>query len=210
MRAGSDRDIQNWDQRLKDQVSRQWTNYIKRRIDLTDARELFLFAFAGEFIHIPECSSLSAKAEIRLNRTINDALDIVQGSLVKTIFAQLYLTNQAQAGEWIDIVIGSNFEYYKNIAFVDVESTTQECVVITKNAANTNETGPDQICSKVLLKADVKNAGIVWVDFGTAAVQDACIAFDPGEGARFKIPNLDQININLEIADELLFVVPEF
>ncbi|GAH36145.1 unnamed protein product, partial [marine sediment metagenome] len=56
----SDRDIQNWEERLRNQVFRNWENYWRKRIDLSTARSLEFWGFAGEFIYIEEVSSESA------------------------------------------------------------------------------------------------------------------------------------------------------
>lgn len=112
----SDKDIKTWDARLKDQNDRGWENYLHRRILLDVAADLQDWAISGEFIHVERSSSAAAVASIRLNRNTNDALDFELGTVIKTIFIEVFITHTALAGEWLDVVWGINFEYYKQIA----------------------------------------------------------------------------------------------
>jgi len=109
----SDKDIKTWDQRLIDQVRLGWENYKHIRIDLTTARTDQSFNFAGEFIYVEATSSALAVAKIKLNRNTNDALDFELGTFIKTIFVEVFITNTALQGEWLDIVVGINFDYLK-------------------------------------------------------------------------------------------------
>ena len=110
---GSDRDIQAWEGRLKQQELRGWDNYMRRRIDLSNARAAEQWGIAGEFFYVEQVSSESAKAGIRLNRNTNDQIDLEIGTIIKTIFTSFYITNTAQSEQWIDVIVGINFEYYK-------------------------------------------------------------------------------------------------
>ena len=109
----SDRDIKTWDSRLKDQNDRGWENYLRRRIHLDVARDLDRWAIAGEFMYVEEASSAAAVASVRLNRNTNDPIDLEVGTSIKTIFTQTFLTHAALQGEWIDVIWGINFEYFK-------------------------------------------------------------------------------------------------
>lgn len=113
----SDKDIKQWDERLKDQASRDWENYVHRRIDLTEARVDQPVLIAGEFIYVEAASDEDvAVAKIKLNRNTNDPLDLELGVEIKTVFTEVFITNDALADEWIDIIFGINFEYKKKIA----------------------------------------------------------------------------------------------
>ena len=107
----SDRDIKNWDQRLKDQVNRGWENYLKHRIDLSIARNDEILMLAGEFFYVEGSSSAGALAAIKLNRDKNDPLTLKKGVAIESIFTRTFITNTAQAGEWLDIIVGINFKY---------------------------------------------------------------------------------------------------
>ena len=111
----SDRDIVNWDQRLKDQAGKGWDNYSVKRIDLSQARTNHPVRAPGEFLTVSNSSSAAAIATVKLNRTSNPSLDLEKGVEIKSIFIILFISNEALADEWIDLVIGINFEYKKKI-----------------------------------------------------------------------------------------------
>ncbi len=204
---GSDKDISSWDQRLGDQVNRKHDNYVTLRIMLDDARDRQPIGIAGEYIYVKKVSSGSAEATIRLDRNTNDELDLARGAKTETVFRDFYITNTAQAGEWIDLLIGINFKYERPAGDPHLEA--QAIVVVTNGSANTNTIPSAQIAERVLIKADVVNTGIVWVNFGTVAAQNACLPLDPGESTQVSLSNLNRINANFEVADERLFIVNE-
>ncbi|MBA7523266.1 hypothetical protein ES705_15389 [subsurface metagenome] len=109
--AKSDRDISEWDARLKAQLERSFHNYHKRRIDLSVARDNKQLDWTGETIIVEKASSAAASAKVRLNFDDADELELVQNVEIKSIFGRLYLTNDAQADEWLDVIAGINFEY---------------------------------------------------------------------------------------------------
>lgn len=206
----SDTDIKNWDQRLKDQVLRQWENYVCRRIDLTAARALEFWGVTGEFIYVQDSSSASAAAAIRINRNTNDQIDLVPGTTIKTVFQTIFIDNDAQPGEWIDLIVGINFEYYnQSVSDQIISAEVQAIVPLTHANPNTNVTPAAQISNAAIIKADINNTQTVWIDFGTAAVQSACMPLDPGEWLRVPLSNLDQINANFEVGGENVFIAYE-
>lgn len=205
----SDKDIGAWPERLKDQVLRSWENYKRFRIDLSTARTAEFTAIAGEFFYIEEVSSASAAASIRLNRNTNDPIDLQIGVVIKTIFKEFYITNDAQADEWIDIIIGINFEYSKRAAAGGILVDEAQPILPVTALANINVTPPANPCNRALVKADVYNTQPAWIDFGMAAVQNACLPLDAGEWIEVKISNTNRININFEVNNELVFVVFE-
>ncbi len=190
---------------MADQVRRGDDHYTSVTIELDNARNDEFVAVAGKTIYIEDASSDSALASVKLNRIGADSLNLKKGSSIETVFSGLYLTNTAQAGEWLKVIFGREFKMDSVQGLSQAEA--QPIVVITNAAANTNTIPSAQVCDTVLLKADVKNTGIVWVDFGTAAVQDSCLPLDPHESITVKLSNLNQINANFEIADEKLFAV---
>jgi len=206
----SDRDIEKWEKRLKDQVLRDWHNYDRHRIDLADARAAEFWGYAGEFLCVEKASSASALATIRLNRNTNDAIDLRVGTVIKTIFKDFYITNTAQVGEWIDIIIGINFEYYKKLAAGGViSSEAQQVLNLTHAVADTNVAAAAHVCNRALIKADVNNTQTAWLDFGVAAVQNDCMPLDPGEWVKVQLSNTDRINANFEVGGEIVYIVYE-
>lgn len=205
----SDKDIKNWDQRLKDQVILRWENYFRRRVYLDAARVSGPLAVTGEFIYVEKVSSASARMFVSLNRNTNEQLELVQGTEIKTIFESIYVSNTAQPGEWIDLLIGINFEYHKRPGQGELLAA-QPAVKLTHANPNTNVTPAAQICSKVLIKADVQNTGIAWINFRTAAVQNACTPLDPGDVLEdIDLENLNLVNANFEVGGECVYIIYE-
>lgn len=207
--SGSDREIRNWDQRLKDQVRLGWDNYLRRRIHLDAARSLEEWGIAGEYLYVEEVSSESARLTISLNRNTNDPIDLENGVKIRTIFTQIYITNTAQPGEWIDLIIGINFEYTKPAGRGLDAGVAQQVLNLTHANADTSAAAAAHPCNSALIKADVNNTQVAWIDFGVAAVQSDCLPLDAGEWVRVKISNTDQINANFEVGGELVFIVYE-
>lgn len=110
-----DREIIHWDKRLADQVKRGWDNYKHLHIDLGTARIDQSYLMAGEYLYVEESSSSDAIAKIRLNRKNNDELDLEKGVKIETVFIEIFITNEALEGEWLDLVFGINFKYKKKL-----------------------------------------------------------------------------------------------
>lgn len=204
----SDKDIKAWEERLKRQMLRGWDNYVRRRIDLSNARSLEYWGITGEFLYIEEVSSESAKAGIRINRNTNDELDLELNTIIKTIFTNFYITNEAQTGEWIDIIIGINFEYYKKARGV-LADEVQQVLNLTHVNADTDVAAAAHPCNRALIKADINNTQTAWIDFGVAAVQNNCIPLDAGEWIQVAISNTDRIHANFEVGGEIVYIAYE-
>lgn len=206
----SDKDIKNWEQRLTDQIKRDWNNYSRFRLDLSAARDIEPFNFTGEFLYIEQVSSNSALATIRLNRNTNSEIDLNIGTFIKTVFKEFYITNTAQAGEWIDLIIGINFEYHKQFSGSGIPGARARQVLnLTHAVADTDVAAVSQPCNSALIKADVNNTQTAWIDFNVAAVQNSAFPLDAGEWLRVKIPNTDQVHANFEVGGEIVFIVYE-
>ena len=201
-----DREIKQWDKRLADQVKRGWDNYKHLHIDLSTARIDEPFRITGEYLYVEESSSAAAVAKIKLNRNTNDALDLEKEVKIETVFTEVYITNEALDGEWLDLVFGINFKYYKSEISTD---EAQQVLNLTHAVANTNVVAAANTCNKALIKADVNNTQTAWIDFGIAAVQNDCLPLDAGEWVRVKISNTDRINANFEVGGEIVFIVYE-
>lgn len=112
----SDRDISEWDARLRTQLQRSFHNYHVRRIDLSVARENKKLDWTGEIIIVEKASSSSAIAKLRLNYDDADLLTLEENVEIESIFGGVFLTNDAQPDEWLDVIEGINFSYKKKIA----------------------------------------------------------------------------------------------
>lgn len=309
----SDRDIETWDKRLTEQNTRGWENYLRRRIYLDELEELVGWNICGEFLCVEKVSDVAVTAEIRLNRNTNDPIDLEVGTVIKTIFCNVYISHAAQQGEWIDLIWGINFEYYKEHPTVisdgggsitiDGTVTIQEplsingaviiqeplsindgggsltvdgtfwqgtqpvsaaalplpagaatlanqlvdghnvtvdnagggaavniqdggnsitvdgtvtvvdngiarpCIIITNVAADANTVGAAHACKRVLVRAHTTNTGLVWVDFGAAAVDVSCYPLDKGDAYAGPLLNTNQVNCLFKVANEKVTVV---
>jgi len=290
----SDKDIKNWDQRLKDQNDRGWDNYLRRRIHLDNERDLECWGICGEFLYVEQVSSENAIGSLCLNRNTNDMIDLELGTIIKTIFTKIFLTHAALQGEWIDIIYGINFEYYKRRGrpftlpvpvqvadnggsltvdgavmvqeplsvddnggsltvdgavtiqeplsvddgggsltvdgavtiqeplsvddnggslTVDGEVTmvdngiAQPAIIITNGAADANTVGAAHACKRVLIRAFTTNTGLVWLDFGAAAVENACYPLDTGDAISVPLTNTNLINCLFKVANEKVTVI---
>ena len=204
----SDRDIKAWEKRLSDQVLRSWNNYVRRRINLSTARTNEYFGIVGEFFYVEQVSSESAKADIRLNRNTNDEIDLELGTVIKTIFQEIYITNTAQTDQWIDVIIGINFEYYKKSQGV-MGDEVKQVLNLTHANADTDVAAAANPCNRAMIKADVNNTQVAWIDFGVAAVQVNCMPLDAGESITVSISNTDRIHANFEVGGEIVYIAYE-
>lgn len=98
---------------LRDQILRNWKNYNPKRIDLGIARDKQQLDIAGKYICVQNISSVDAAITIRFNDKDNGELDLVDGLEIETLFRKVFITNTAQADEWIDIIFGADFRYRK-------------------------------------------------------------------------------------------------
>ncbi len=334
--------IRDWDKRLTEQAKRGWDNYLRRRIHLDQARDNECWNVCGEFLYIEEVSSALAIGSVRLNRTMNDAIDLERSTTIKTMFTQIFITHDALQDEWIDIITGINFEYYKqrnriqeplsidddggsltvdgtfwqatqpvsaaalplpagaataanqladghNVtvdnavggAAVNVQDggnsitvdgvfyqatqpvsaaalplpagaataanqladghnvtvdnagggaavniqdggnsitvdgavtavdngVAQECIIITHANPDTNQAGANHACKRVLIRAHTTNTGLVWVNFGAAAVDGSDYPLDKGDAMSVPVTNTNQVNCLFKVGGEKVTVV---
>lgn len=199
--------MDDWEKRLKEQVDRGYKNYHKHRLDLTTARDNTPMAFPGDFLYVAQASSASALATVRLNRNTNEALDLQRGTQIKTVFTMLFFTNTAQSAEWLDLIVGVNFE--KMDRHHDENREAQPVIEITHANPDTNQAGADQVAERVVITASPLNTDIAWLDFSQAAVQDECYPLEPGDSVTVMVSNLDRINVNFEVGGESVWIINE-
>jgi len=208
----TDRDIKAFDRRLEDQVLKKWDNYERLRIELGTARELQEYNIGGEFIEIEQASSSSAAAEIRLNYTEKHGININERRIIETVFFRFFITNTVQAGEWLDLIIGRNYRSWGygtgtgGGTAATGATEAQQVLNLTHAIADTSVQAAANACIEAIIKADVENTDIVWIDFGVAAVQNSCIPLDPGEWIKVPITNTNRIYANFEVGGEIVFI----
>ena len=82
-----------------------------------------------------------------------------------------------------------------------------EAITITHANADTNVAGAANACKRVLVKAFTTNTGLTWVDFGTAAVDGACMPLAAGETVNVPTSNTDQVNCLFKVGGEHVAVI---
>lgn len=201
--------MKTWEQRLDEQVKRRFDNVKKIRINLATARLDDELTIPGDFIYIENASSSAAVCTCKLDKDASASINLYAGTRIETVFTKLYISNDAQANQWIDVVIGIDFNFSRDLDAED-SGTAAAVVIITNAVANTNTIGAAAAATKrILIKADINNTRPVWINFNTAAVQGSCFPLDPGDSLSVRIANINQINANFEFANEKIFVVSE-
>ena len=196
----------NREDRLLEDVKRRYQKFKVVRFDLSVLQVDTKFSIAGDFLYVEKMSSTTAAASLRFARDREDTIDLKSGRWIRGIFHEIYLSNVAQAGEWIELAIGVEVEIGDNDVGAAI-GQAQAAILITHANADTNQAGGANACNKVLIKADVQNTGISWIDIGQAAVQDSCMPLDPGDWIELDIANTNLINCNFEIGGELVHVI---
>ena len=153
------------------------------------------------------------------------------------MFTQVYITHTAQVDEWIDVVWGINFEYFKQHAIqidqpitiaepvtvdgmvavsavggtVSVQRTdegvAQPAFTITNASADTNTVGADQACKSALIRAFTTNTGLVWCNFDAAATDGGCYPLQAGDAISVNLANTNQINVLFKVGGEKVVVI---
>ena len=199
-----DRGIIQWDKRLTDQARRGWDNYKHLHIDLGVARIDQSYLIAGEYLYVEESSSALALAKIKLNRSNNDMLDLEKGVKIETVFIEIFIINDVIQDEWIDLVFGINFKYYREAEAVEPAEPERflanPCIILT--AAN-------NICTRALIRAHTGNAGTIWIDFGPPAVVNNCYELTPGDAISVPLSNTNWINGILTVGGDRATIVFE-
>jgi len=194
----------NWDSRLKEQVARRFDNYTRMRIDLSVARTNQLFTQAGEFLYIEAASSSGAIATVRLNRDKNPELDISLHSKIETVFTCYYLTNAAQAGQWIDVLVGVDFKKEDEGFSAALPAYRFVCTL----AATAYQMTPVPIC-RVLIRAAVANTGYVRVNFKSPPAGVSYFELFAGESISVNLSNLNQVYLLAQNAGSVVYMVYE-
>ena len=202
-----------WDARLAEQVKRKFKNYQPQRILLDAALDNKELPIAGDTLIVVNASSINALATVRLNNTSNEAIDLRLGRKINTIFTTLFMSCTAQAGEWLDVLAGIDFD----IDFTDLllstmnelidDSEAQPSITVTNATADANTVAAAHPCSSVIIKSLSTNTGLVWVNIGAAAVEGSCYDLSPGSVIGLSMSNTNKINALFKVANEKLTVI---
>ncbi len=195
--------MSDWDKRLAEQVQRKFKNVQPVLVKLDAALADQELPLCGDILYVNRVSSRLAAATVKLGSRKAEALELKLHKKIKAVFTQFYVTAAAQAGEWIELLVGIDFDIDD---VIEPELVMQPALVITHASADTNVAGAAHGCVRAFLKADAANTGKVWFDIGTAAVQGSCGSLDAGEVFPLDINNTNLINANFEVGGEKLFV----
>lgn len=209
----SDRDIKSFEERLASHCEKKWSNYERLRIDLSIARNYYKFDVAGEFIEIEQASDADATAGLILDFANRDVINIGEHRIIETVFSRFFISNAAQVGEWLDLLIGRNFKSHVYGTGTGTgggggtgATEVQQVLNLTHANPNTSVQAAANACIEAIIKADVENTDIAWIDFGAAAAQNSCIPLDPGEWIKVPITNTNRIYANFEVGGEIVYI----
>lgn len=89
---------------------------------------------------------------------------------------------------------------------VDI-GVSKPCIIITHANPDTNVAGAANACKRILVKAHTINTGLVWVNFGTAAVALACYPLLAGQTYSGPADDTDEVNCLFKVGGEKVTVV---
>ena len=169
-----------------------------KRYYLDTARTNEQVSIAGDYFVLINSSSQPATIDVSFNNMNANAITFTSGLKIKIPFAQFFITHTAQAGEWVDILIGSTtplLEIIDNrtgvIAASILNSILNELQGPVSGAAF-NEVAVGITPVKVIasnvnrraftVQADSANADKIYVAFdNTVAVNKAAVVLSPGQ-----------------------------
>jgi hypothetical protein len=203
-----------WDERLKLQDQRKFNNYKVHRIALDAVLVNKEFVIPGDIVIVVQASSSSAEATIRFNRDSNEALVLVEGKIRKTVFTKFYLSCAAQTGQWLDLLIGIDFDENQILSATLIGQgvtlgggTAQQVIIVTNASAGVDTQAAAHVCKGALLKALSTNTGLVWVNFGAAAVSGSSYDLAAGDVLPVPVDNTNKIHALFAVANEKLVVI---
>jgi hypothetical protein len=206
--------MSNWDARLAEQVKRKFENYRPQRILLDNAIDNKELTIAGDTLIVVNASSANALATVRLNNASNEPINLKLGKKISTIFTKFYVSCTAQANDWLDIIIGIDFDIDDMDTLIAAitgglsgGSQAQPAIIVTNVSANTNIVATASSCSAAVIKAPTTNTDLVWVNIGAAAVVNNSYDMVPGSVLSLPMSNTNKINALFVVANEKLIVI---
>jgi len=197
----------SWDILLREQVQRDFKNYMTITLDLGQARTNQAYPVPGDCLYVNSVSSPSAAAAVRFGRNTNEPVDLKLHTKIKTVFTSFFVTNAAQPGEALELLVGINFEV-SNIQ-KQPAGEAQPAFIVTYASPNINTVAASHICNRALIRAHSSNTGIAWVNFGAAAAAAGCYELTAGDAIAVSLSNTDKINVLFTVANEKVTVIYE-
>ena len=87
------------------------------------------------------------------------------------------------------------------------DGIAQPAIIITNANADADTQGAAHACKAVLVRAHTINTGLVWVDFGAAAVAIACYPLDKGDAISVPLTNTNLVHCLFKVANEKVTVI---
>lgn len=198
--------MRTWEQKLQEQVQRNFDNYRIARITLDAALDNMEFVAPGNELIVLNASSKTAAATVRFSRNAKEGIGLVKCAKVYNVFKSFFITSTAQPGEWLDIFAGIDcdvkYEY-------GGDGEVQPAIIVTNAAANLNTIAAAHVCKLALISALSTNAGIAWVNIGAAAVAGSCNELSAGQSITVSISNTNKINVLFAVANDKVTVTYE-
>ena len=194
-----------WTDRLQAMAARHYKNYKPVLIDLSTAHDLTALDMSGDFAMVYKSSSKSALAQIRLNDTHVDALDFRAGTTVQTVFTKAYLSNDAQPGQWLILLVGIDFD----MTILESKGTAQPVEFLTCVQVGDDYAGIDNAIDRVLIRALPNNVGTAWINFKTTAFVNQCLPLKAGDSLAVNLANYRQLHVTFDTVGDTIAVVME-
>ena len=87
------------------------------------------------------------------------------------------------------------------------DGIAQPAITITNANADADTQGAAHACKAVLVRAHTINTGLVWVDFGAAAVALACYPLAAGDAIAVPLTNTNLVHCLFKVANEKVTVI---
>jgi len=194
---------EEWKLQLAEQVRKELDQYTPARIKLDTARVNEIVLVTARTLYVIDSSSKSALGTVKLNRIRAGDLALKKGTRIISVFTSLYLSNAAQPGEWLDCIFGRDFVMSNEL---ERDGEVQPCFIVTNIAADVNTPAASHICNAALIRAHTTNAGLVWLDFGAAAVDGACYPLASCDAVAHSMSNTNKINALFKTANDKVTV----
>ena len=162
-----------------------------KKIPLDNARSQSKIDITGTFLYVITASSKTALANIGFGEQVQDAVPFKEGQFISGLrFSQIYVTNTAQAGEYITVMYGveSNIglkvnnpsSQYNNISVIKPTGLDTVADVALTAATVTLISAADSTRKEILITNLSTNAAVMRIgDSNTAAARG--IEISPGQ-----------------------------
>ncbi len=156
------------------------------RIPLTAVQTNYLIPRAGDLVKIVHASSGLANIDIRINSINAEPINFAAYRKVETYFEQLFITNTAQQGEWVDLLVGIKEWFNIDDFFFRLDVLSAGIIVMWSGSIATipaaynfcnGANGTPDLRDKFIVGAIQDNAGVAKTNITGALTQSGGAAF---------------------------------